>query len=39
VPDMMNMTLSIDHRVGDSLLACKFLNQVRSLLEDPASLL
>ena len=37
--DMMNMTLSIDHRVGDGVLACKFLSKVRSLLEDPGSLL
>jgi pyruvate dehydrogenase E2 component (dihydrolipoamide acetyltransferase) len=37
--DMMNMTLSIDHRVGDGVLACKFVNKVRSLLEDPGSLL
>ena len=37
--DMMNMTLSIDHRIGDGVLACKFLNKVRSLLEDPGSLL
>jgi pyruvate dehydrogenase E2 component (dihydrolipoamide acetyltransferase) len=37
--DMMNMTLSIDHRVGDGILACKFLDKVRSLLEDPGSLL
>jgi pyruvate/2-oxoglutarate dehydrogenase complex dihydrolipoamide acyltransferase (E2) component len=33
------MTLSIDHRVGDGVLACKFLSKVRSLLEDPGSLL
>lgn len=37
--DRMNMTLSIDHRVGDGVLACKFVNRVKSLLEDPGTLL
>ena len=38
VRDMMNATLSMDHRVGDGVLAARFLNSVRALLEDPAKL-
>jgi pyruvate dehydrogenase E2 component (dihydrolipoamide acetyltransferase) len=38
VRDMMNATLSMDHRVGDGVLAARFLNFVRALLEDPAKL-
>jgi len=38
VRDMMNATLSLDHRVGDGVLAARFLNFVRALLEDPAKL-
>ncbi len=33
--DMMNMTLSLDHRVGDGVLAARFLNEIRALLEQP----
>jgi pyruvate dehydrogenase E2 component (dihydrolipoamide acetyltransferase) len=38
VRDMMNATLSMDHRVGDGVLAARFLSFVRALLEDPAKL-
>jgi pyruvate dehydrogenase E2 component (dihydrolipoamide acetyltransferase) len=38
VRDMMNATLSLDHRVGDGVLAARFLNSVRTLLEEPAKL-
>jgi pyruvate dehydrogenase E2 component (dihydrolipoamide acetyltransferase) len=38
VRDMMNVTLSMDHRVGDGVLAARFLNFVRGLLENPAKL-
>jgi pyruvate dehydrogenase E2 component (dihydrolipoamide acetyltransferase) len=33
--DIMNMTLSLDHRIGDGVLAARFLNRVRELLEEP----
>ena len=32
VKDMMKMTLSLDHRVGDGVLAAEFLNEVRRIL-------
>jgi pyruvate dehydrogenase E2 component (dihydrolipoamide acetyltransferase) len=38
VQDRMTMTLSLDHRIGDGLLAANFLNKVKSLLEDPDKL-
>jgi len=38
VRDIMNATLSMDHRVGDGVLAARFLNFVRALLEEPAKL-
>jgi pyruvate dehydrogenase E2 component (dihydrolipoamide acetyltransferase) len=38
VRDRMNMTLSIDHRIGDGVLAARFLNKVKALLEDPECL-
>lgn len=34
VRDMMKMTLSLDHRVGDGVLAAQFLNEVKRLLEE-----
>jgi len=36
--DMMEVTLSMDHRVGDGALAAAFINRIKSLLEDPAQL-
>jgi len=33
--DMMSVTISLDHRVGDGVLAAKFVNRVRELLETP----
>jgi pyruvate dehydrogenase E2 component (dihydrolipoamide acetyltransferase) len=33
--DMMNMTLSMDHRIGDGVLAARFANEIRMLLEQP----
>lgn len=39
IRDMMTMTLSIDHRAGDGLLASRFVNKVKFHLENPKSLL
>ena len=39
IRDMMNLTLSMDHRVGDGVLAAEFVNEIKKLLEDPATLL
>lgn len=33
--DMMSMTVSLDHRIGDGVLAARFVNRVRDLLETP----
>jgi pyruvate dehydrogenase E2 component (dihydrolipoamide acetyltransferase) len=33
--DMMNVTLSMDHRIGDGVLAACFTNEIRMLLEQP----
>ena len=38
VRNMMEMTLSLDHRVGDGVLAAAFVNRIKALLEDPARL-
>jgi pyruvate dehydrogenase E2 component (dihydrolipoyllysine-residue acetyltransferase) len=38
VRDIMNATLSMDHRVGDGVVAARFLSFVRTLLEEPAKL-
>lgn len=35
---IMNLTLSIDHRVADGATAAKFMGRVRELLEDPRKL-
>jgi pyruvate/2-oxoglutarate dehydrogenase complex dihydrolipoamide acyltransferase (E2) component len=32
------MTLSADHRIIDGLLAARFMNRLKELLESPASL-
>jgi pyruvate/2-oxoglutarate dehydrogenase complex dihydrolipoamide acyltransferase (E2) component len=32
VRDMMKMTLSLDHRVGDGVLAAQFLNEIKDYL-------
>jgi len=39
IRDMMNLTLSMDHRVGNGVLAAEFINEVKRLLEDPQTLL
>jgi len=39
IRDMMAITLSIDHRAGDGLLASRFVNKVKFHLENPKSLL
>jgi pyruvate dehydrogenase E2 component (dihydrolipoamide acetyltransferase) len=39
VRKMMNLTLSADHRAVDGIIAAKFLNRVKMLLEKPYSLL
>ncbi len=36
---ILNLTLSVDHRVIDGVLAAKFLNSLKNLLENPAALL
>ncbi len=36
---MMNITLSVDHRIIDGLLAAQFVGYLKSLLEDPISIL
>jgi pyruvate dehydrogenase E2 component (dihydrolipoamide acetyltransferase) len=33
--EMMSMTVSLDHRAGDGVLAARFANRVRELLETP----
>ena len=38
IRDMMNLTLSMDHRVGDGVLAAELLNEIKKSLEDPESL-
>lgn len=37
VRDMMEMTLSLDHRIGDGSLAAQYLNTVKDILENPQS--
>ncbi len=36
--DMLNLSLSIDHRVADGVLACRFLNAIKAALENPETL-
>jgi len=36
--DMMEMTLSLDHRIGDGVLAAQFINHIKALLETPRKL-
>ena len=38
VREMMEITLSLDHRVGDGVLAAKFINRIKQLLEHPNEL-
>jgi len=35
VRERMNITLSLDHRVGDGVLGARFLNEIKHLLENP----
>ena len=37
--DVMKVALSADHRVTDGAQGAEFLNEIRSLLENPAALL
>jgi pyruvate dehydrogenase E2 component (dihydrolipoamide acetyltransferase) len=39
IHDVMNLTLSLDHRVGDGVLAAEFMNSIREALENPETLL
>jgi pyruvate dehydrogenase E2 component (dihydrolipoamide acetyltransferase) len=39
IRDMMNLTLSMDHRVGDGVLAAEFVNDIKLALESPETLL
>ncbi|MFZ5634027.1 MAG: dihydrolipoamide acetyltransferase family protein [Bacillota bacterium] len=36
---LMNMTLSVDHRIIDGLAATRFLNEIKDLLENPVKIL
>jgi pyruvate dehydrogenase E2 component (dihydrolipoamide acetyltransferase) len=38
IRDMMNLTLSMDHRIGDGVLAAEFVNEIKRFLEDPQTL-
>jgi pyruvate dehydrogenase E2 component (dihydrolipoamide acetyltransferase) len=38
VREMMNMTISMDHRIGDGVLAAQFINEVKRFLENPSLL-
>ena len=35
IRDIMKMTLSVDHRITDGLVATQFINEIKSLLEQP----
>jgi pyruvate dehydrogenase E2 component (dihydrolipoamide acetyltransferase) len=37
--DMLTLTLSVDHRVVDGVVACRFLNSIKALLETPDRLI
>jgi pyruvate dehydrogenase E2 component (dihydrolipoamide acetyltransferase) len=37
VREMMKLTLSLDHRIGDGVLAAQFLNEVKGTLEEGIS--
>jgi pyruvate dehydrogenase E2 component (dihydrolipoamide acetyltransferase) len=39
VRDMMNMTLSADHRIIDGTLAARFINHIKNCLENPQALI
>lgn len=39
IKTLVNLTLSVDHRVIDGALAAKFLNQIKFLLENPLKML
>jgi pyruvate dehydrogenase E2 component (dihydrolipoamide acetyltransferase) len=39
IRDRMNMTLSVDHRAADGVMAARFMNKVKFHLENPKSLL
>jgi pyruvate dehydrogenase E2 component (dihydrolipoamide acetyltransferase) len=39
IRDMMNLTLSMDHRVGDGVLAAEFVNEIKKILEGPETLI
>ena len=38
VRELMEITLSLDHRIGDGVLAANFINRIRQLLEHPNEL-
>jgi len=39
IRDVMKMTLSVDHRLVDGVLASKFINKVKYHLQNPKTLL
>jgi pyruvate dehydrogenase E2 component (dihydrolipoamide acetyltransferase) len=38
VRSMMNLTLSIDHRIGTGVTGAEFLNEVKRVLEEPQTM-
>ena len=39
VRSMMNLTLSIDHRIGTGVTGAEFLNEVKRVLEEPQTMI
>ena len=39
IKPMMNIQVSVDHRIIDGLLAAQFVTEIKNLLESPISLL
>ncbi|MBI4634658.1 MAG: 2-oxo acid dehydrogenase subunit E2 [Deltaproteobacteria bacterium] len=39
IKSVMHITLSVDHRIIDGLVATRFINQIKALLENPVSIL
>ncbi|NQU03756.1 MAG: 2-oxo acid dehydrogenase subunit E2 [Syntrophaceae bacterium] len=39
IRDVMTMTLSVDHRVVDGVMASKFINKIKYHLQNPKTLL
>jgi pyruvate dehydrogenase E2 component (dihydrolipoamide acetyltransferase) len=39
IKPMMNMTVSVDHRIIDGLVATRFINEVKTLIENPFNII